>query len=472
MIRLLKKTGTWFFYSIKQMFNFFSSFFKEKVLVKKVLYTIGLLLIFIVGGTITIPGVNLNSGGGESSAFFSIFNIVGGGGLTNFSLLALGISPFITSSLIMMIAQTKIFPPIYRLSQSGPQGRIKINIITRMLTFVIAIVQSIVLIQTLTSYETTSFVRILDQSATFKWFILPLILIAGSMFAMFLGEQITNNGVGNGTSLIIFTGIIIGLPARFIQAYQFLSGGESLNNVTAALSFSVYIVAYLVILFIVMLVYQAERHIPIQQTGAGLTKKTKEIAYLPIKVNQAGVMPLIFSLIVISTPAMITGLLDPYTSHARFWVENNLSPNKPIGFALFIVVNFAFSILMGLQQSRVDKITEDFEKNSTFIPGIRPGEQTEDYLISVVLRLSFFSAIYLTTIGALQYVQQMAGMPQQIVFAGTSMIILVSTSVETISQFKARLESNRLANQRKNVIRFSEKIKKSKIKSKKGDILW
>ncbi|UVD81795.1 preprotein translocase subunit SecY [Mycoplasma iguanae] len=463
-------------FSFSKVFFFFHNkierFFREKVLTKKVIYTLLLLSVFVVATTITIPNIKINAtSSASSSTFFEILNIVGGGGIVNFSIVALGISPFITASLIMMIAQTKIFPPIHRLSQSGPLGRRKINIITRILTVIISTVQAIVLVRTLVGDE-YAFVTMVDNSLVHRWFIIPILLISGSLFSMFLGEQITNNGVGNGTSLIIFTGIVTQLPARFRAAYEFLVGSSiDASIVSGVIYFATYLLIFLALLFVVAYIYLAERHIPIQQTGAGLAKNEKDISYLPIKINPAGVMPLIFSLIVVSTPVMIASLFDVYTSTTRFWIENNLLPSQPIGLGIFIVINFLFSIIMGLQQSRVDKISEDFGKSSTFIPGIRPGEQTEDYLISVVLRLSFFSAIYLTLIGASEHVQQMLGMPRAITFGGTSIIILVSTALETLGQINARRKSNELA-LKKN--RTSRAILKNTLNRKQhdGDILW
>lgn len=478
MIKFLVRTWLSFtllvtkaFYAFK---NRFIKFFQDKVLTKKILFTIMLLAIFVIAGTITVPGIKIGDRSTvNSSSFFGVLNIVGGGGLTNFSVVALGISPFITSSLIMMILQTKIFPPIHRLSQSGPQGRIKINIITRFLTFFIAIIQAIVLIRTLTGESVSTFAQILDKSNTYKYFTLPTILIAGSLFALFLSEQITNYGVGNGTSLIIFTGIATRLPSTFRTAYEYLVGVGGTNDVISGIIyFGTYILFFLFLVFIVAYMYLAERHIPIQQVGAGLTKSHKDISFLPIKVNPAGVMPLIFSLIVVSFPLLIAGLLDPYTSFTRQWIENNLKTTDPIGFVSFIVITFIFSIFMGLQQSRIDKIAEDFSKNSTFIPGIRPGEDTEDYLISVVLRLSTFSAFYLTIIGSMQFVQQMLGMPRQITLGGTSIIILISTALETMGQISARMKSNQLSIKKRHTIAFMQKQKQNKKNFKNGDILW
>ncbi|MBN3534978.1 preprotein translocase subunit SecY [Mycoplasma procyoni] len=474
MFKLLKQAFKTISFGISKAYltikHKIQTFSREKVLTKKILYTLLLLIIFVVCSTITIPYVKLNPNASiESNSFLSIINIVGGGGLTSFSIVALGIGPFINASLIMMIAQTKLFPPIHRLSQSGPLGRRKINIITRLLTLVIGIIQAIVLMRTLfDNDQQVSYVYLENNSNVIKFFILPCILISGSLFSLFLGEQITEKGVGNGTSLIIFTGIAVNLPSKFRGAYEYFIGGSEANAIlTNLIFFGSYVIGFLILIFIIGYVYLAERKIPIQQTGAGMSKSTKDISYLPIKVNPAGVMPIIFSLIVLSLPTLIVGLLDPYTSSTRHFVERSLRLTDPIGFSLFVVITFLFSIGMGLQQSRVDKISEDFGKNSTFIPGIRPGEQTEDYLISVVLRLSIFSAFYLVALGSMEPIMQMFGMPRNITFGGTSAIILVTTALETISQIKARRQTEKIAQKRKKIARSIEKNNNTS-----GDLLW
>lgn len=450
-------------------------FSRENILTKKILFTLWILTIFIIATTITLPGVSVNrSQSIDPNSFLGIINIVGGGGLTSFSIVALGIGPFITASLIMMVAQTKLFPPIHRLSQSGPLGRRKINIITRLLTVVISIIQSIVLIRTIFDNNESigSFVYLNNNSGYFKYFILPCILISGSLFSLFLGEQITDKGVGNGTSLLIFAGIANQLPSKFRSSYEYFLGGSDANSfISNTIFFGIYIIGFLILVYIIAYVYLAERKIPIQQTGAGMSKNIKDISVLPIKVNPAGVMPIIFALIVLSLPTLFVGLLDPYTSSTRYYVERSLRLTDPIGFTLFIIITFIFSIGMGLQQSRIDKISEDFAKNSTFIPGVRPGEQTEDYLISIVLRLSIFSAFYLVLIGSLEPVLQMIGTPRTITYGGTSMIILITTALETISQIKARKQSEKIAQKRKKINKLLERKNGNTIANNE-DLLW
>ncbi|CAT04839.1 preprotein translocase subunit SecY [Mesomycoplasma conjunctivae] len=445
--------------------------YNDKVLLRKIFFTFFLLTIFVICGTITIPGVRLSNFQIDSNSFLGVINTVGGGGLLNFSIVALGISPFITASLIMLIAQTKLFPPIHRLSQSGPHGRRKINIITRILTLVISLVQAVVLVRTVIDNDQLNFVILEDNSFGYRYLAIPLILIAGSLFALFLGEQITDKGVGNGTSLIIFSGIAVGLPRRFQFAFDYIVNTQgSASSINEILGFLSYLVGFLLLMLIVVFVYLAERKIPIQQTGSGMTKNVKEISTLPLKLNPAGIMPIIFSLIVISLPTLFTGFLDINTSAVRNWIANNLRVQDPLGLGLFIFFNIVFTVVMSLQQSRIDKISEDFAKNSTFIPGIRPGEQTEDYLIGVVLRLSVFSAIYLTLLGVLQPVQIMLGLPDAITFSGTSVIILATTALETLSQIKARRDAEKIIVKRKKINKNIAKSNTSKLNEK--DLLW
>ncbi|MHA3786524.1 preprotein translocase subunit SecY [Mycoplasma sp. Z244C] len=460
-------------FKIKNQWN---NFWNNKELTKKIIFTSFLLIIYIMGTTITVPFVQLqkDSAMGENS-FLNTLNLIGGGGLKQFSLFALGISPFINASLIMMILQSKIFPPIYKLSQSGPQGRRKINVITRFLTLIIAYPQAVFLLKALTTGN-NAFIRINlagtnISEGTLVYFVLPVILTATSLFALFISEQITNKGVGNGTSLIIFTGIAARIPFQFQQAFLHYIGpdvSKLSSSLVGIVNFTTYILVYLIIIMIIAIVYTAERHIPIQQIGAGRSKSKKEMGNLPIKLNPGGIMPIIFAMMVLSFPTMITNLL-PDTSTSKQWINQNLQFTQPIGFTLLLVVIFAFSLVMGIQQSKVDKIAEDFAKNSTFIPGVRPGEETQDYLIAIVFRLSVFSSIYLLILGGMQFVEIMAGiLPSVISFGGTGLMILVSVSLETVSQLQARRKTYRLAKAKRESMKNIEDYEANNVEG----LLW
>lgn len=421
---------------------------KEKVLLKRIFFTLFMMMIFVIVGTLTLPGIKINNETLEgNNEFLGILNTIGGGGLRQFSLVSLGISPFITASIVMTFAQTKLIPPIQRLAQSGPLGRIKINYITHGLTFLFGIIQAIVIIQSLTNGQ-QSYATILPQFNTpvFIWFVLPFVLVAGTFFSVFISEQITHKGVGNGTSILILAGVLISLPNFFTSAYSSWIGSKTNEALfRGIIYFVLFILTFVVLMFIVSFFYQAERRIPIQHTGVGRSKNAKDLSYLPIKLNPAGVMPIIFASMIISFPMMIVNMVENFRpSSGTAWMKENFTLTKPIGLIIYSICTFVITIFLGLQQSRLDKIVEDFNKNSTYIPGIRPGEQTEDYLMSIILRLSIFSAFYLTILGSMQYFVIALGVNSSLTISGTTIMILVSVSIETIQQIEARYKTQNI----------------------------
>lgn len=447
-------------------------FWRKITLTRRICYTIGLLILFVVAGTFTAPGVNIGSQALASNSFLGVLDLVGGGGLRRFSVVALGISPFITASLIMQVLQTKLFPPVHQLSQMGPLGRRKINIITRLLTIFLSYTQAISVINLL---KNTSGVGITVQpqldTVSFNYVSLPLILMAGSLFSLFLAEQITKNGVGNGTSLIIYTGIALSLPNQFIHAFYYLIGSSTeVDFSKGVLNFIVYVVVFIVLVVVVSFVFNSERRVPIQQLGVGLSYNNEQLSWLPIKANPAGIMPLIFASIVLSFPFLITGFLNQHTSLFRYWVERNLRVETPLGFGIFSFLTLSFSVFLSIQQTRIDRIIEDFNKSATFVPGIRPGEPTEEYLISVVTRLSMFSAIYLLCIGSFHFVQQQIGLPHYITFGGTSVVILITSSFETVSQIIARRKANQLVILKQRIRKLTSES--TKTEEQHIDLLW
>ncbi|VEU75046.1 preprotein translocase subunit SecY [Mycoplasmopsis citelli] len=458
--------------------NNWKEFWSSKDILRKIIYTFFLLAVFVVGTTITVPFIRVKIGSdltSSNNSFIDTLNLVGGGGLRQFSLFALGISPFINASLIMMILQTPIFPPIYKLSQAGPHGRRKINIITRIATLVIAYPQAVFLMKSL-SAGNNPFISVIGTNVftqgAIEWFIVPMILTATSLFALFISEQITNKGIGNGTSLIIFTGVVGRLPQQFLAAFKYFVGDIANSNGTLVgiITFLTYLVIYFLFISILAIVYNAERWVPIQQIGAGRSKSLKEMGKLPIKLNPGGIMPIIFAMMVLSFPSMIANLL-PNTSASKQFINEELQFTKPIGLSLLILITFVFSIILGLQQSRADKIAEDFAKNSTFIPGVRPGEETQDYLIAIVFRLSLVSAFYLIIIASMQFIEILAGLPASISFGGTGLMILVSVSLETVLQLSARLKSARLSKLRRQSRQYLVDKKEKENINNRG-LLW
>ncbi len=421
---------------------------KSKPILKKALYTLLLLLIFRIAATITMPGVqSIGDSFKNQNSFINVMDMMGGGALRRFSIVALGISPYITASIIMQMLQTEAFPPIYRLATSGPVGKRKLNIATRILTIAFAFIQAITIVQSLNGGGLTLISSL--NHGWFKYFVLPTILLAGSLFTLFLGEQITANGVGNGTSLIIFSGIAVTIPTKFENAWlEFISGGNS--TFSGIMWMSLYLLVFFGLIWLIGYLYIAERQIPIQQTGSGLNTNKSQMSRLPIKLNPAGVMPVIFALILASIPTMVSQFLQA-RSQERAWINEHLSLTSWIGLLIFIVLVFIFTSLMTIVTFNPTRVAENFKKNSTFIPGIRPGMQTENYLTSVVLRLSVFSSIYLSAISSIQYIaRSWIKLNRGIMFSGTSLIILVTVAIETINQMKARYKTVDLSRKKEN----------------------
>ncbi len=451
------------------LFGFFIKLSKKwmsKPLLKKVLYTLLLILIFRIAASITIPGIKVgNSFAKDSASFTGILDMMGGGALRSFSIVALGIGPYITASIIMQLLQSEVFPPLYRLSQAGPAGKRKINVITRVLTLIFAFIQAITLIQSLTNGNGVEVIPALDTK-WFKFFVLPVILMSGSLFALFLGEQITSNGVGNGTSLIIFSGIAAGLPGKFKSAFQQLANASGGTAFIGVMNFLLYVLVFLGLIFLIGFLYRAERHIPIQQVGSGMTSDVNQMSRLPIKLNPAGVMPIIFALTISILPLTI-GQFFNKQDLGRQWIENHMRLTHPLGLIIFVALIFIFTIVMSIVTFNPTRVSDNFKKNGTFIPGIRPGEDTEAYLNKVVIRLSIFSAIYLSAISSIQYIEQVIGLSANVTFGGTTLIILVTVAIETIGQLKARDKTNKIS---------KAKVRTLSSTKKKGDttggLLW
>ena len=423
---------------------------KGKPLLLKILYTLLMILIFRIAASITTPGVYIEKHlGNDSSSFLGIMDLMGGGTLRNFSIVALGISPYITASIIMTLLQSEVFPPIYRLARSGPAGKRKINIITRCLTLFFAVVTAITMIQQF-SNSNLNWIALKPEftAPLYKYFALPVILVGGSMFVLFLGEQITNRGVGNGTSLIIFSGIAIKMPTMFKNAYiEIAQPSDTGSMFVGIMNFALYIGVFLLFLFIITYVFKSERHIPIQQTGAGMTMDSKQMSRLPIKLNPAGVMPIIFALTIITLPLQIVQFVH-HQNDVRLWIEDHLRLTQPVGLGIMVGLIFLFSMAMSFMTFNPFTIADNFKKSGTFIPGIRPGKETEDYLSGVIVRLSIFSGIYLSVITCVKYVEQLMGLSPNITFGGTTLLILVSVAVDTIEQLKARDTTNKISKAR------------------------
>lgn len=426
-------------------------FIKHKDILKRIFFTLMVLLIIRAGTYVTVPGVKVNinvSDLSTSNQFFGLISLLGGGTLGKFSILALGVSPYITASIIVQLLSTDVIPILTRWSKSGAKGRKKLDRLTKYLTVPFALMQGIATIFTMANqkvitpkWESAAFG---SGPATFYYILVPCVLLAGTMLMWWLGDQITLRGVGNGISLIIFGGVVARLPFSMEQTFKFWISGKEANNILflGIVKFSVYILAFLVIILLVVLLNESERRIPIQQTGSGLiddTKTSKNKPYLPLKVNSAGVIPVIFASALISAPVTISQIIknsNPNNGFVQF-TNNYLSFQTWYGIALYWILTVMFTFLYAQVQINPLKVSENFQKSGTFIPGVKPGKETEKYLSGVVMRLSIIGSLFLASVAVCPYIiSKVTSLPRSLAIGGTGMIIMVSVGLQTLRQIQ------------------------------------
>lgn len=413
--------------------------FKVKEIRSKILFTLGVLIVYRLGAQITVPGVNagaLTKLG--STGLIPLLDTVSGGGLANYSIFSMGVSPFITAQIVVQLLQMDIVPKFVEWSKQGEVGRRKLNQVTRYLTIILAFIQSIGITAGFNSLSQMGLVK----DPGIKTFVsIGIILTGGTMLITWLGEQITDKGLGNGVSMIIFAGIIARLPSGLYQIFREQVLNASKGDMWKGVLFIIgLIIAVLVIVTFVTWVQQANRKIPIQYTrreaGAG------ENSYLPLKVNVAGVIPVILASSFIMTPQTI--LMAFQSGHgADTWfkvLSDIFSMQTVTGSIVYTVLIVLFTFFYAFVQVNPEKVAENLTKQGSYIPGVWPGKGTEKYLSSVLMRLSTVGALFLGVIALLpQLAANLGGLPQSIGLGGTSLLIVVGVALESTRQLEGLL---------------------------------
>ncbi len=410
------------------MFATFKQIFRSsnKDLRFRVLYTLGVLFIFAVGNSITIPGMQVING---NIGFLELFNAMSGGGLKQFSIFALGVMPYITASIIIQILQMDIIPYFKELKEMGEEGRRKIAKITRYAGLAIAFIQGF--------FYPMMFIG--KTSEPMFYFKTALILTAGTAFLLWLGDQITNKGIGNGVSLIIMAGIVNTLPDMFVKVFNSLIPGAS-NLLIAWLSFALFILLYLGIIVGVIFVQEAERRIPIQYSNRSSSSYGGQQTFLPLRLNSAGVMPVIIASVIMGIPS----ILSYFIKNAKVvgFLNNYLSTSKPVGFIIYIVLILIFTYVYTFLTINPDELSKNLNKNGGYIPGIRPGSETKKYISKVLSRITFLGAIFIAIIAALPTIfTAITGMDDSVKLGGTSILIAVGVLLETYKQLESSVAS-------------------------------
>ena len=398
----------------------------NKDLRKRIYFTLGALLIFIVGTNLRVPGTQDIT---KNLGFLELINAMGGGALKNFSILALGVSPYITASIIIQLLQMDIIPYFTELSKEGPVGRQKLNKITRYIGIGFAFLQGYAF-----SYA------FLGNASSMSYFYVATILTAGTAFSLWLGDQITQKGIGNGVSLMIMAGIIASLPSTFISAFNELivTSGTTGQVTMGILKFVGFVLAYFIIIIGVIYVQEAERRIPLQYANRTTGSYGSEQSFLPIKLNTASVMPVIFASSLMSIPATIANFANK-PGLTKF-VETYLDYSKPIGFVVYILLIFLFGYFYTFLQLKPDDVADNLQKNGGYIPGIRRGKDTSKYISYVLSRITITGTILLIILAIIPIVlQKLTGMTQTGAIGGTGILIVVGVALETYKQLEGSL---------------------------------
>ncbi|MGM8365592.1 preprotein translocase subunit SecY [Virgibacillus sp. W0181] len=420
------------------MFRTISNFIKIGDIRRKIVFTLLMLVIFRLGTFIPVPFTNKEAiDFMNQQNVFGFLNTFGGGALQNFSILAMGIMPYITASIIMQLLQMDVVPKFSEWKKQGEMGRKKLAQVTRYGTIVLAFVQAIAMS---IGFNAMAGGLLIKDPGIMKFLVIAIVLTSGTAFLMWLGEQITANGVGNGISIIIFAGIVAAVPNGIKQLYSqyFINPGDELfiNIIIVTL------IALVVIAVTVGVIYiqQALRKIPIQYAKKLVNRSPVggHSAHLPLKVNAAGVIPVIFAIAFIVAPRTVASFFEG--NQIASTIETIFDYTQPIGMILYVVLIIAFTYFYTFVQVNPEQMAENLQKQGGYIPGIRPGKNTETYLTRVLYRLTFVGSIFLAAVSVLPILLGgLAGLPTAVQIGGTSLLIVVGVALQTMKQLESQL---------------------------------
>lgn len=402
---------------------------------KKLLITIGLLLIFRLGSKIPVPGIdptyfaNLINNGGQ---LFNFIDVIGGGAFKNATIFAMSITPYINASIIMQLLTIAI-PKLEQLSKEGEEGRKKIGQWIRYATVVLAFVQATAITIGLRG-------ALVSGLNVITFITVTLTLTAGTAFLMWLGEQITEYGIGNGISMLIFAGIVSSGPRGAMYLIENYKLGKLGGDFIGILSILGILVVFVAVITCVVWVNQAERRIPVQYAKRVVGRKVYggQSTHLPIKVNWAGVIPIIFAMSIMMLPSTIIAFAAP-NSASKFVQFMNDWPKHWSYAVLYALLIVGFTFFYTYVQFNPIELANNMKKNGGFIPGIRPGKPTSDYIAKVLNRITWFGALFLALITIFPYLIGWITGVSGVWFAGTSVLILVGVALDTVRQIESQM---------------------------------
>jgi len=406
---------------------------------RKILFTLGILVVFRFIAHVPLPGVDIEALEAvfEGNLLFGMLDLFSGGAMASFSIAAMGVYPYITASIIMQLL-VPVIPRLQALSQEGELGSQKINRITHLLTVPLAALSGYGMLSLLRAQEVT-----IEPLGSLTIASIVITMVAGTMFLVWLGELITERGIGNGISIIIFGGIVAGLPA-IVGSGIFEAGQGQPEGLIA------YIILALAMLVLIVIFVEAHRRIPVQYARStfrsGRMYRQSGSTYIPLRVNTAGMIPLIFAIALMQLPGTIAQFfMDPTGADPNFWntIHNLFLANTALYNVLYfaLVIGFAFFYTMVIFEQM--KLPQTLQQQSGFIPGVRPGKATADYLNAIIKRITFGGALFLAVVAVMPFIAQKITGVTALVIQSTAMLIAVGVALDTMKQLEAQLTMRR-----------------------------
>ncbi|MDD5627165.1 MAG: preprotein translocase subunit SecY [Patescibacteria group bacterium] len=411
------------------------SIFKIRDLRKKIFFVLGMLVLFRVAAHIPVPGVDVEALRQffTGNQFFGLLDIFSGGGLSNFSVVMLGVGPYITASIVFQLL-TMIIPRLEELAKEGESGRQKINQWTRYLTVPLALLQT---------YSTINLLNrggrmIITDVSPLNIATIVLTVTAGTLFLMWIGELISEKGIGNGVSLIIFAGIVARIPSDIVRTFKVFDTSQMINLV-------VFLGIAILVIGGIVFVTEGQRNIPVAYAKRvrGMRMYGGTSTHLPLRVNQAGVIPIIFALSIMLFPGMIANFL---VGSGVLWLSHfaqsiaNLFQNQIFYGSLYFVMVILFTYFYTAVTFNPPQIAENIQKQGGFVPGIRPGRATAEYLHKVLNRITLAGAFFLGFVAILPFIAQSLTKIQTLTIGGTGILIVVSVVLETMKQIRSQMQ--------------------------------
>lgn len=437
----------------------FVSIFKNKEIVGRIFFTVMILFVIRIGAAISVPGVHAEAelqNAMNSGSALALMDLLGGGALSNFSVFALGVSPYITAQIIIELLSKDALPALTDLSKQGQYGRKKIEMATRYLSLLLGAVQAYGIIKTM---QNSSYITLTLADNFWTYLYIVTVMLAGSMLTMWLGDQITEKGLGNGISVIIFAGCVRSLPIQIHTAFsKWISQNQGMGSnalIRGSFQFVLYILALVAITVGVVFFELSRRKIPVQHAGkGGQTASMARASFLPIKINSAGVIPVIFASSIMMAPSVVASFISADAANAQWLQIFNYSAmyempwfdgktwSMPWGLLIYVTLIIVFTFFYAQMQIDPEQMADNFQKNGSYIPGIRPGKETERYVSKVLNRVTCIGALALAVISLLPIALTLSGIfgtDTSLAIGGTGMIIVVGVCIELNAQIDGLL---------------------------------